>query len=381
MILQSGSRNPLDVAILQAAGGGPGGAASMPTTADALMAERLRKAQQQVSALKERIAGLRQAKEDDIDWETVGKASVDKYSFSIRRALRGHWGKIYACDWAGDDVTALSASQDGKLIVWNAFTENKRDVIRLKSPWVMSCAYEKDDDRLVACGGLDNIVSVFDLKAKQPSGHHEPHMELQPHNGYIADIKFRGSDSLMSASGDGCVYLWDLHSGQQRAHCADHSADVMSIAPHPHDQNIFATGSCDKTVMVWDLRTAKSVLCFTGHVSDVNAVDWFPDGNAVASGSDDSSCRLFDIRACAAVNIFTEERIQCGVTDIQFSRSGRLLLAAYEEPMVIAWENISREGTFHELKGHRKRISCLAVNGSGQALMTGSWDTELAVWA
>lgn len=37
--------------------------------------------------------------------------------------------------------------------------------------------------------------------------------------------------------------------------------------------------------------------------------------------------------------------------------------------------------TFHELKAHKNRVSCLGVNYTGQALCTGSWDTELAVWA
>jgi WD40 repeat protein len=37
--------------------------------------------------------------------------------------------------------------------------------------------------------------------------------------------------------------------------------------------------------------------------------------------------------------------------------------------------------TFHQLRGHKSRVSCIGVNTSGQALCTGSWDTELAVWA
>ena len=57
------------------------------------------------------------------------------------------------------------------------------------------------------------------------------------------------------------------------------------------------------------------------------------------------------------------------------------MFAAYEEGYSIAWETISRDGTFHELKAHRNRVSCLGVNSTGQALCTGSWDTELAVWA
>ena len=40
----------------------------------------------------------------------------------------------------------------GKLIVWNAATENKINAIPLRSSWVMTCAFEPTQGELVACG-------------------------------------------------------------------------------------------------------------------------------------------------------------------------------------------------------------------------------------
>lgn len=42
-----------------------------------------------------------------------------------RRTLRGHLAKIYAMHWASDSRNLVSASQDGKLIVWDSYTTNK----------------------------------------------------------------------------------------------------------------------------------------------------------------------------------------------------------------------------------------------------------------
>jgi WD40 repeat protein len=42
--------------------------------------------------------------------------------------VQGHFGKVYSMHWASDSVQLVSASQDGKLIVWNAFTTNKNQV-------------------------------------------------------------------------------------------------------------------------------------------------------------------------------------------------------------------------------------------------------------
>ena len=55
-----------------------------------------------------------------------------------RRSLKGHFGKIYAMHWAGEAMSEnlVSASQDGKLIVWNALTTNKVNAIPLRSSQV-----------------------------------------------------------------------------------------------------------------------------------------------------------------------------------------------------------------------------------------------------
>lgn len=54
----------------------------------------------------------------------------------------------------------MSASQDGKLIVWDSYTTNKVHAIPLRSSWVMTCAYAPSGS-YVACGGLDNICSIY----------------------------------------------------------------------------------------------------------------------------------------------------------------------------------------------------------------------------
>merc|ERR1719281_1512586 len=82
-----------------------------------------------------------------------------------RRVLKGHFGKVYAMHWSGDSTKLVSASQDGKLIIWDGFTTNKVQAIPLRSSWVMTCAYSPSGN-LVACGGLDNLCSIYKLETK-----------------------------------------------------------------------------------------------------------------------------------------------------------------------------------------------------------------------
>ena len=50
--------------------------------------------------------------------------------------------------------------------------------------------------------------------------------------------------------------------------------------------------SCDKTLMVWDMRTGQCSQVFEGHESDINSVRFYPSGDAVATGSDDATVRI-----------------------------------------------------------------------------------------
>src|SRR6195952_6150203 len=83
-----------------------------------------------------------------------------------RKTLKGHLAKIYAMHWSTDRRHLVSASQDGKLIIWDAYTTNKVHAIPLRSSWVMTCAYSPSGN-YVACGGLDNICSIYNLSARE----------------------------------------------------------------------------------------------------------------------------------------------------------------------------------------------------------------------
>lgn len=118
---------------------------------------------------------------------------------------------------------------------------------------------------------------------------------------------------------------------------------------------------------------------FTGHESDINAVTFFPNGLAFATGSDDATCRLFDIRSDQELKTYCNENIICGITSVGFSTSGRLLFAGYDDFNCNVWDSLlaDRVGV---LAAHENRVSCLGITSDGMAVCTGSWDSYLRIW-
>jgi guanine nucleotide-binding protein G(I)/G(S)/G(T) subunit beta-1 len=303
----------------------------------------------------------------------------------------------------------------------------------------MTCAFEQGSQKFVACGGLDNVCSLFNIASPPSTTLSETTHELTGHEGYLSCCRFLSTDEILTSSGDSTCVLWDIESNTRKVQFTDHAADVMSLSLRPEDPNVFCSGSCDGSVRVWDVRQGKCTHTFFGHDSDVNAVDFYPSGNVISSASDDSTCRMFDLRSRGTIAVFSDQmKMGSCVTSIAHSASGSLLFAGYEDNTAVAWETTSQnlyvstalvlmlacclvtlsvnfcclprlgfqnhsaahEGCLHCRKwyqlglsrdraaradakglGHSARVSCLGVNKKGQALATGSWDQFILVWS
>ena len=202
----------------------------------------------------------------------MGIQPLPQTNYKVRKTLKGHSSKIYAMHWSPSQPYLVSAGQDGKLIVWNGISGNKILAIPLRSPWVMTCAFSQSGN-LIASGGLDNRVSIWDTKSKDTSPLLSSRIiaEMMGHSGYVSCVRFITEEQIVSSSGDTYVILWDITRSKPILRFEEHDADVMSVAVD-QPQSIIVTGACDSFTKVWDLRTGNCVRTFAGHEADVNCV-------------------------------------------------------------------------------------------------------------
>ncbi|XP_049849489.1 guanine nucleotide-binding protein subunit beta-like [Schistocerca gregaria] len=338
--------------------------------------EDIKKTKKDIEDLK---ASIQKKKEqlNDVDFSTMtDDLPLSVLSIRTRRILKGHLAKIYAMQWAEDKACLVSASQDGKLLIWDSVTTNKLNAIPLRSSWVTTCAYGPGET-FVACGGLDNICSIYNLRGREVPI--RACRELAAHTGYLSCCRFLSERQILTSSGDMTCIFWDIESSSKIREYSEHQADVMSISISP-DKTCFVSGACDSAAKLWDIRAPKSQQTLTGHTSDINTVCFFPSGQGFASGSDDKTCKFFDIRAGLPLMTYEKSDIDCGVTSVALSRSGKYLFAGYDDCTCIAWDTLKGKPVT-VLSGHDNRISCLDVSYDGVALCTGSWDANLRIWA
>lgn len=162
-----------------------------------------------------------------------------------RRVLKGHQAKVLCSDWSPDKRHIVSSSQDGKLIVWDAFTTNKEHAVTMPTTWVMACAYAPSGN-IIACGGLDNKVTVYTISSDEEMASKKK--TVGTHTSYMSCCIFPNSDQqILTGSGDSTCALWDVESGQLLQSFHGHTGDVMSIDLAPNETgNTFVSG-----VSIW----------------------------------------------------------------------------------------------------------------------------------
>lgn len=140
-----------------------------------------------------------------------------------------------------------------------------------------------------------------------------------------------------------------LYLSTQIFYCSKHSFNFvlycfLSVSINGSNSRMFVSGSCDGTARLWDTRVAsRAVRTFHGHEGDVNSVKFFPDGNRFGTGSDDGSCRLFDMRTGHQLQVYNQQHGDNEVppvTSIAFSISGRLLFAGYSNGDCYVWDTL-----------------------------------------
>ena len=139
------------------------------------------------------------------------------------------------------------------------------------------CLAYSGDDTLLAAGGFDQVVYVWDLKSGR-------RREFKGHSGVIFSAAFSPDGRLLTTTGgDRTTRVWDVQSGREVFTLNEHSGDAKSVAFSPDGRRLFTSGADGRGVKIWDARTGQLILSLRGKVGS-SRVAVSPNGEWLAGG-------------------------------------------------------------------------------------------------
>ncbi|MBD1923349.1 serine/threonine protein kinase [Microcoleus sp. FACHB-831] len=154
-----------------------------------------------------------------------------------------------------------------------------------------------------------------------------------------------------------------------------HSDFVYAIAISP-DGETLASGSNDSTINLWQLGTGNLIRTLKGNSYKVWSVAISPDGQTLASGNSDSTIKLWQLGTGNLIRTLTGH--SDGVHSVAISPDGQTLASGSFDSTIKLWQ-LGTGNLIRTLTGHPNWVRSVAISPDGQTLASGS-DSTINIW-
>jgi WD40 repeat protein len=162
------------------------------------------------------------------------------------------------------------------------------------------------------------------------------------------------------------------HNHSLERNILGHTSWVNSVSFAPDGETI-ASASDDGSVKLWD-RRGRELQTLEGHTDWVNSVSFSPDGETIASASDDGTVRLWD-RSGRELQTLGHGG---NVNSVSFAPDGETLASASSNGTVKLWDRRGRE--LQTLEGHTAGVNSVSFAPDGETIASASDDGSVKLW-
>ncbi len=155
-----------------------------------------------------------------------------------------------------------------------------------------------------------------------------------------------------------------------------HSGEVNAVATSPDGQKI-ASGSDDQSIKIWNLSRGQELRTLTGHSNWVYSVAISPDGETLVSGSKDNTIKVWSLNTGRDLRTLTGHSSY--VNAVAISPDGQKIATGSDDKTIKVW-NLNTGEDLGTLRGHSGSVYAVAFSSDGQKLVSGSADKDIKIW-
>ena len=254
----------------------------------------------------------------------------DEKIVSLKRSIKGHDSYVYRLNWSPNGQFLVTPSADNQASVWRISDGKKIQSISTHTREVNSAVWSSCGNFIATCGDDFKIfVSSLDVKVKP--------IEIFLHTDEVNDLAWHpNKDILVSVSDDKKLILHDITDKDYitSSILRGHTQTIWSVEWSPNGEWI-ATGSDDQTVRLWrynqdEIRTLKS------HNSTVRCVKWFSDSERLVSADRDGNLIFWSIHSPDEPKIVNAH--SSIITSISISYDEKIIASRGNDGFIRFWD-------------------------------------------
>ena len=182
----------------------------------------------------------------------------------------------------------------------------------------------------------------------------------------------------LSGSSDKTLKLWDLKTGKEIRTFKGHIYDgyILSIAITANGKYALS-GLFTGAIKLWNLETGKTIRTFKGHAYATHSVAITPDGKYALSGGWDNTLKLWDLKTGEELRTFVGHTKY--VNSVAITPDGKYALSGSDDEILMLW-NLKTGKVIRTFKGHTGEVNFVAITPNGKYALSGSDDFTLKLW-
>ena len=185
-----------------------------------------------------------------------------------------------------------------------------------------------------------------------------------------------GGEIVKAGSTSYVLKIFELNIGKCIQTLTGHSGYVNYVCWSP-DGNYLASGSDDRTVKIWKLNSGECIQTFEVEDDYIDSVSWSPDGKYLASGLQCENAIIWDAKS--GQKLKTLELDSYGIPSICWSPDGKYLASGTNDGIIVIWDANSGE-KLQNLEGHSDFVWSVSWSPDGKYLASASDDKTVKIW-